>query len=105
MVVAEGYLFEFERRGRLQAGAFVPEIVLDRPDLVRGLHEEFVDAGSDVVLAFTYYAHRQKMKVVGKDHLLEKINVDALKIAKEVADATGTLMAGNICKFDCLRKR
>ncbi|KAL5020799.1 hypothetical protein ScPMuIL_002118, partial [Solemya velum] len=46
---------------------------------------------------FTYYAHIQKMKVVGKDHLLEKINVDALKIAKEVADATGTLMAGNIC--------
>ena len=53
VLVAEGYLFEFERRGYLQAGAFVPEVVLQQPELVRGLHEEFVHAGSDVVLAFT----------------------------------------------------
>lgn len=53
IIVAEGYVFEFERRGYLKAGAFVPEVVIDRPDLVKGLHEEFVHAGSDVVLAFT----------------------------------------------------
>ncbi|KAL5011046.1 hypothetical protein ScPMuIL_013351 [Solemya velum] len=97
VVVAEGYGFEFERRGRLKAGPFVPEIVLERPDLVRGLHEEFVDAGSDVVLAFTYYAGREHMKGIGKESLLENININALKIAREVADATGTLMAGDIC--------
>ena len=53
MVVAEGYLFEFERRGYLKAGAFVPEVVMEHPDMVKGLHEEWVHAGSDVVLAFT----------------------------------------------------
>ena len=53
LIVAEGYLFEFERRGYLKGGAFVPEIVLEHPDLVRQLHEEFVHAGSDVVVAFT----------------------------------------------------
>ena len=53
VLVAEGYLFEFERRGYLKAGAFVPEVVLQHPHLVRNLHEEFVHAGSDVVLAFT----------------------------------------------------
>ncbi len=31
VICAEGYLFEFERRGYLQAGAFVPEIVLEDP--------------------------------------------------------------------------
>src|SRR6202035_5336500 len=56
VICAEGYLFEFERRGYLQAGAYVPEIVLEHPDLVAGLHREFVHAGSDVVEAFTYYA-------------------------------------------------
>lgn len=97
VVCAEGYLFEFERRGYLQAGAFVPEIVLDRPDLVRSLHEEFVHAGSDVVLAFTYYGHREKLRVIGKEHLLEPLNHDALAIAAEVARRTGTLLAGNLC--------
>ena len=53
VIVAEGYLFEFERRGYLKAGAFVPEVVIEHPNLVRNLYEEFVHAGSDVVEAFT----------------------------------------------------
>ena len=53
LVVAEGYIFELERRGYLQAGPFVPEIIIEKPHLVKNLYEEFVHAGSDVVLAFT----------------------------------------------------
>ena len=45
VVCAEGYLFECERRGYLQAGAFVPEVVLDHPEVVEELHREFVHAG------------------------------------------------------------
>jgi len=97
VICAEGYLFEFERRGYLQAGSFVPEIVLERPDLVRVLHEEFVHAGSDVVLAFTYYGHREKLRVIGKEDLLEPLNRDALALAVEVARATDTLAAGDLC--------
>src|SRR5215475_11567081 len=67
VVCAEGYLFECERRGYLQAGAFVPEVVLDHPEVVEELHREFVHAGSDVVEAFTYYGHRQKLRVIGKE--------------------------------------
>ena len=97
MVCAEGYLFELERRGYLQAGAFVPEIVLERPDLVRVLHEEFVHAGSDVVLAFTYYGHREKLRAIGKEDLLEPLNRGALRMAVEVARETATLSAGDLC--------
>jgi betaine-homocysteine S-methyltransferase len=97
VICAEGYLFELERRGYLQAGAFVPEAVLDHPEKVSDLHREFVHAGSDVVEAFTYYAHREKMRVVGKEGLLEELNRNALALAKEVADETGTLFAGDIC--------
>ena len=97
VVCAEGYLFEFERRGYLQAGAFVPEVVLEHPELVAELHREFVHAGSDVVEAFTYYAHREKLRVIGKEDQLEAMNRQALALAKEVADETGTLLAGDIC--------
>jgi len=97
VVCAEGYLFEFERRGYLQAGAFVPEIVLEHPHLVRMLHEEFVHAGSDVVLAFTYYGHREKLRIVGKEDLLEPLNREALTLAVDVARETGTLAAGDLC--------
>ncbi len=97
VICAEGYLFEFERRGYLQAGAFVPEVVLEHPHLVAQLHREFVHAGSDVVEAFTYYAHREKLRLIGKEHLLEEMNRQALAIAKEVAAESGALFAGNIC--------
>jgi betaine-homocysteine S-methyltransferase len=97
VVCAEGYLFELERRGYVQAGAYVPEVVLDHPEVVAQLHRDFVHAGSDVVEAFTYYAHREKMRIVGKEHLLEALNRQALGIAKEVAAETGALVAGDIC--------
>src|SRR6201998_3122804 len=91
VVCAEGYLFECERRGYLQAGAFVPEVVLEHPEVVTELHREFVHAGSDVVEAFTYYAHREKLRIVGKEDLLEELNRRALEIAREVAEESGAL--------------
>jgi betaine-homocysteine S-methyltransferase len=96
VICAEGYLFECERRGYLQAGAFVPEVVLEHPEVVEQLHREFVHAGSDVVEAFTYYAHREKLRVIGKEDLLEPMHRQALEIARKVADETGTLLAGDI---------
>ncbi|HEY8677040.1 MAG TPA: homocysteine S-methyltransferase family protein [Candidatus Dormibacteraeota bacterium] len=96
VICAEGYLFECERRGYLQAGAFVPEVVLEHPEVVSELHREFVHAGSDIVEAFTYYGHREKLRIIGKEHLLEPLNRNALALARQVAQETGTLMAGNL---------
>src|SRR5437762_7109621 len=96
VICAEGYLFECERRGYLQAGAFVPEVVLEHPEVVAQLHREFVHAGSDVVEAFTYYAHREKLATIGREGELEPMNRQALAIAKEVADESGALLAGNV---------
>lgn len=97
VICAEGYLFELERRGYLQAGAYVPEVVLEHPEVVAQLHREFVRAGSDIVEAFTYYAHREKLRIIGRETDLEPINRQALETAKQVADDSGTLLAGNIC--------
>lgn len=96
VICAEGYVWELERRGYLQAGAFVPEVVLEHPEVVRELHRELVHAGSDVVEALTYYAHREKLRVIGKEDVLEALNREALRIAKEVADESGALLAGDV---------
>jgi betaine-homocysteine S-methyltransferase len=86
VICAEGFLFELERRGYLSAGEFVPEVALEYPDALRALHVDFQRAGSDVVEAFTYNGHREKMRVIGKEDLLEPLNRAALRIAREVAD-------------------
>lgn len=100
VICAEGYLFELERRGYLQAGAFVPEVVLEYPEAVAALHREFLRAGSDVIEALTYYGHREKLRLIGKEDLLEPLQRNALALAHSIAsEAEGEppLVAGNIC--------
>jgi betaine-homocysteine S-methyltransferase len=100
VICAEGYLFELERRGYLQAGAFVPEVVLEHPEALTQLHRDFLRAGSDVMMAFTYYAHREKMRLIGKEDLLEDLQKSALGLARQVAGESKdskVLVAGNIC--------
>jgi betaine-homocysteine S-methyltransferase len=97
VVCAEGYVFELERRGYLQAGAFVPEVLFEHPEVVEQLHMDFVHAGSDVTQALTYYVHREKLRVIGREKDLAPMNRAALAIAKRVARRTGTLFAGDLC--------
>jgi betaine-homocysteine S-methyltransferase len=86
VLFAEGYLFAMERRGYLSAGAFVPEVVLEHPEVVSQLHREFIRAGSDIVQAFTYYGHREKLRIIGKEDLLEPLQKNALQIAKDARE-------------------
>jgi len=97
VICAEGYVFELERRGYLQAGAFVPEVLFEHPEVVERLHRDFVHAGSDVTQALTYYVHREKLRLIGREKDLAPMNRAALRIAKKVARETGTLFAGDIC--------
>ena len=97
VVCAEGYVFELERRGYLQAGSFVPEVLFEHPEVVEQLHMDFVHAGSDVTQALTYYVHREKLRVIGREKDLVPMNRAALGIAKRVARRTGPLFAGDLC--------
>jgi betaine-homocysteine S-methyltransferase len=93
---AEGYVFELERRGYIKAGPYVPEVILDAPEAVIELHREFLRAGADVMVALTYYAHREKLKVVGREGDLEEMNRAAVRIANQVAREGDALVAANI---------
>jgi betaine-homocysteine S-methyltransferase len=103
VLVAEGFVFELERACLLQAGAFVPTTVLEHPQAVRHLTDRFIDSGSDVVLALTYYTNEDKLRRMGLEGRLEEINRAALRIAVEAAAEAGAryghryLVAGNIC--------
>jgi betaine-homocysteine S-methyltransferase len=97
VVGAEGYVFELERRGYIKAGPYVPEVILDAPDALRQLHREFLRAGADVMVALTYYAHREKLRHVGRAGELEHLNRAAVRIANEIAREGGALVAANIC--------
>src|SRR6476659_3957807 len=94
VVGAEGYLFELERRGYLKSGPDVPEVVLDRPEAVAELHREFLHAGAEVMVAFTYYGHEEKLRMIGREGDLEALNRQAVRLAVEAARGGGSRRAG-----------
>ena len=82
VICAEGFLFEIEKRGYMSSGEFVPMVALEHPEDLENLHKDFQHAGSDIVQAFTYNGHREKMRVINKEKLLEPLNRAALKRRK-----------------------
>jgi betaine-homocysteine S-methyltransferase len=101
MIMAEGFVFELERRGFLQMGPWSPVAILDEPDVFKMLHRETLRAGTDVALACTYYAHPEKLRLINRADALEEINRRAIRICKQAVEEEGlqeeTLIAGNIC--------
>jgi betaine-homocysteine S-methyltransferase len=91
-----GAIFELERRGYVSAGPFTPQVVIEHPESVKQLQTDFARAGAEVLQAVTYYAHKEKLKVIGAEGYLKEINANAVRIAREVADEYGILVAGNL---------
>ena len=90
-----GYLLELEKRGRVRAGPFTPEVALNNPESLLELHREFRDAGADVLQALTFYASRDKLATVGMGERVEELNRAAVRIAKQAA-GDRCLVAGNL---------
>jgi betaine-homocysteine S-methyltransferase len=91
-----GYLLELERRGYVQAGPFVPEVSLTRPEALAELHREFVRAGAEVIQTLTFYASEDKLATVGLEGRVDDMNRTAVRIAREVASEGEVLVAGNL---------
>ena len=105
-----GYLIELERRGYVDSGSgrekvgtgkgsgqFTPEVAVERPDALRELHREFLNAGSQVLQALTFFATREKLTRAGYGSQTEAINHAAVTIAKEVAGSQA-LVAGSVSR-------
>lgn len=61
------------------------ELNLTAPDLVREVHQEYVDAGADVIETNTFGATRHHLQGYGIETKLREINLAAVKIAREAA--------------------
>ena len=70
-------------------------LVLNRPDVIEGVHSSFIEAGADVLETDTFQASRLKLEEWGlEDHTLE-INTKAAEIARKAA-GDDNFVAGSI---------
>src|SRR5438876_32436 len=71
------------------------ELNLSNPGLVQGIHQEYVDAGADVLETNTFVAHRFKLGPHGFEGQVVKINREGARIARAAAQGRA-LVAGSI---------
>jgi betaine-homocysteine S-methyltransferase len=111
-----GYLIELERRGYVDSGSgrekvgtgkgsgqFTPEVAIEKPEALRQLHREFLNAGSQVLQALTFFGTREKLNRAGYGAQTEAINMAAVKLAKEVA-GDQALVAGSVSRTQLVER-
>src|SRR4029077_17378115 len=61
------------------------ELNLSNPELVGQIHQEYVEAGADLVETNTFGAHRLKLGPHGFDAQVAKINREGARLARQAA--------------------
>jgi betaine-homocysteine S-methyltransferase len=111
-----GYLIELERRGYVDSGSgrekvgtgrgsgqFTPEVAIENPEALRQLHREFLNAGSQVLQALTFFGTREKLNRAGYGAQTETINSAAVKLAREAA-GDRALVAGSVSRTQLIER-
>ncbi len=65
-------------------------LLLTRPDVIRGIHEEYLAAGADILETDTFNATRISQADYGLEALAYELNVAGAKLAREAADKFST---------------
>ena len=76
-----------------------PEFWLDsHPERVTGLHQQFVDAGADIILTNTFGANRHRLKLHNAQARTYELAKRAAELARQVADACArpVVVAGSV---------
>lgn len=84
-------------RGAPLEGSF-DALNLTDPDLVRGVHLDYLLAGAELITTNTFGANRVRLGSYGLESQVRAINVDGVKIARSARETAGVpaLIAGDI---------
>ncbi|OBS08564.1 methionine synthase [Acidihalobacter prosperus] len=62
-------------------------LAITRPEVIRAIHEAYLEAGADILETNTFNANRVSMADYGMEALSGEINLAAARLAREAADA------------------
>jgi 5-methyltetrahydrofolate--homocysteine methyltransferase len=85
IIILDGATGTELQRKKLPAG-MAPELWnLQNPEVVKQHYRAYVEAGSDAILTNSFGGTRPRLDMEGSGHLVHEINVEAARLAREVA--------------------
>src|SRR5262249_49868709 len=102
VIIDGGTGTELEARGgRMDLDIWGGIVTLSDPDLVRSVHEDYIDAGADLIIANTFMTGWGPMKRAGLSDRFEDINRTGVRLAHEArerrAKDRSVAIAGSLC--------
>jgi len=72
------------------------ELCVSQPDLVSGIHADYIAAGARVIETNTFGANAVRLAKHGMEHHVNEINWSAAQLAKDAAKGKGVYVAGSV---------
>ena len=104
MIILDGSMGNelLKRTNKPASGLWSAQFLIDSPNLVKEVHQAYVDVGAKVITTNTYSTIPSYLKKENKTHLMKDLIRKAGAIAREVADANNQeiLVAGSLPPLD-----
>ena len=65
-------------------------LTLTQPDIIEGIHREYLHAGADIIETNTFNANAVSLADYGLEELAYELNFEAARLARQAADAQST---------------
>lgn len=80
------------------------ELNVTKPEVIENIHQQYIDAGADIIQTNTYTANGIKLERYGLENSVKEINEGAIQIAKRAASKGGQFVLGTIGGIRGIRK-
>jgi len=80
----------------LPKGKTAEHLVLENPDVIQALHNDFIQSGADIILTSTFGGSRIRLQHAGLEKEFERVNTQGVQIAKKATEGSKVLIAGSI---------
>ncbi len=86
VLILDGAMGTMLQERGLKPGQSPEELNLTMPEVVAGVHREYLDAGADIIVTNTFGGSREKLSHFGLEGKIREINGAAVALAREVAE-------------------
>jgi 5-methyltetrahydrofolate--homocysteine methyltransferase len=93
VLVLDGAMGTMLQERGLKPGQSPEELNLTMPEVVAGVHREYLLAGADIIVTNTFGGSREKLSHYGLEEKLLEINARGVEIARQVAGDTAYVAA------------
>ena len=80
----------------LPHGISAEDWVMNNPDAISRLHQDFLQAGSDIILTCTFGASQLRLEASGLSDKFKQVNETAAQLARAAADESGAMVAASL---------